>query len=420
MKHSARNGWDWKRLDQVADVRTGLAKNEGKGIQRPISVPYLRVANVQDGYLDLSEIKTITIEASDVDRYRLKAGDVLMNEGGDFDKLGRGAVWPGSIDPCVHQNHVFSVRPRPGAVLSAFLSAYCGSEAGKRYFLSCSKQTTNLASINSTQLREMPIPVPPLDEQRRIVAVLETWDRAIADTERLIAAKRRRKRGLLQTLFRNQPRRPFLEAAEFWFSGVDKKSKADETAVRLCNYMDVFHNARITADLDFMQATATRSEIAANTLRAGDVVFTKDSETMEEIAEPALVAEDIDNLVCGYHLAIARAREGVAHGPFIAQAMRHSEMRWQFSRLANGVVRFGLTLDAIEQAEIFLPPLPVQQRIAAVLDAEDDALDGLAKQLGRLHEQKRGLMQKLLTGNWRLDSRFDPDAALTLAAGGAR
>lgn len=263
--------------------------------------------------------------------------------------------------------------------------------------------------------------IPPLDEQRRIVAVLETWDRAIADTEKLIAAKRRRKRGLLQTLFRNQPKRPLLEATDVWFSGVDKKSKADETPVRLCNYMDVFHNARITADLAFMPATATRAEIAANTLRAGDVVFTKDSETMEEIAEPALVAEDIDNLVCGYHLAIARAREGVAHGPFIAQAMRYSEMRWQFSRLANGVVRFGLTLDAIEQAEIFLPPLPVQERIAAVLDAEDDALDGLARQLGRLHEQKRGLMQKLLTGEWRLDARFEPDtAAPLLAAGGAR
>ncbi len=195
--------------------------------------------------------------------------------------------------------------------------------------------------------------------------------------------------------------------ADVWFSGVDKKAKEGEAGVRLCNYMNVFHNARITADLDFMPATATEGEIANNALRKGDVVFTKDSETMEEIAEPALVADDIKGLVCGYHLAIARPRDAVGHGPFLAQAMRHDEMRWQFSRLANGVVRFGLTLDAIEQAEIFSPPFPVQERIAAVLDAEDDVADRLMKQLDGLRQQKRGLTQKLLTGEWPLDEQFD-------------
>lgn len=313
-------------------------------------------------------------------------------------------------------------RPRNDKALVDYVLYFLKSKFGKKLLeIGSPGGAGRNKTLSQREFEELPLFLPPLDEQRRIVAVLETWDRAIADTEQLVAAKRRRKRGLLQTLFRNQPRRPFLGAAEVWFSGVDKKSKEGETPIRLCNYMDVFHNARITADLDFMPATATRAEIAANTLRANDVVFTKDSETMEEIAEPALVADDIDDLVCGYHLAIARAREGFAHGPFIAQAMRHSEMRWQFSRLANGVVRFGLTLDAIEQAEIFLPPLPVQERIAAVLDAEDDALDGLAKQLWRLQEQKRGLMQKLLTGEWRLDARFDPEAAApALAAEGLR
>jgi type I restriction enzyme, S subunit len=203
------------------------------------------------------------------------------------------------------------------------------------------------------------------------------------------------------------PRSPLLEAADVWFSGVDKKSRDDEVPVLLCNYMDVFHNTRITAPLAFMQATASKRQIADNSLRKNDVVFTKDSETADEIAEPALIAEDIPNLVCGYHLAVARPREGLGHGPFIAQAMRHHAVRWQFARLANGVVRFGLTLDAMEQAEIFLPPLPVQERIAAILDAEDIAIEGLAKQVETLRIQKRGLTQKLLVGEWHLDDRFD-------------
>ena len=402
--------WETIGLDEIAHIQTGVAVNGEPEHDTPVRLPYLRVANVQDGHIDLSEIKYITVSQNQVSRYSLQRGDVLMTEGGDFDKLGRGAVWEGAIAPCLHQNHVFAVRPDQKRILPSFLAAYCESAAGKRYFLSCSKQTTNLASINSTQLKEMPIVVPPLPEQQRIVAVLNAWGQAVKQTERLIAAKRRRKEALLQKLFTNLPKRPFLGAANVWFSGVDKKSRADEAPVLLCNYMDVFHHSRITSNLDFMRATASRSEIACNSLRKHDVVFTKNSETSEEIAEPALVAEDIDNLVCGYHLAIARARDGVAHGPFIAQAMRHRAMRWQFSRLANGVVRFGLTLDAIEQAEIYLPSLRLQEWIAAILDTEDAEIEGLAEQAETFRNQKRGLMQKLLTGEWRLDDRFDPTA----------
>jgi type I restriction enzyme S subunit len=248
--------------------------------------------------------------------------------------------------------------------------------------------------------------IPPIPEQRQIVAVLEEWDQAIEQTERLIAAQRRRKSALVQKLFKNLPKRPLLEAAEVWFSGVDKKSNDDETPVSLCNYMDVFHNTRITSKIEFMRATASHSEIEANSLRKNDVVFTKDSETFEEIAEPALVADDIENLVCGYHLAIARPRDGVGHGPFIAQAMRQPEIRWQFCRLANGVVRFGLTLDAIAQAKIFLPNMQLQEQIAIILDSEDFITAELSKLADSLRIQKRGLMQKLLTGEWRLNAEL--------------
>lgn len=411
MKSKLPKGWKILELDEIAFVQTGLAVNGQPDRVNPIRLPYLRVANVQDGHIDLSEIKYITVSKHQVARYALQVGDVLMTEGGDFDKLGRGAVWKGQIAPCLHQNHVFSVRPDQTKIIPAFLASYCESAAGKRYFLSCSKQTTNLASINSTQLKEMPIAVPSLPEQQRIVMALDAWDSAIEHTERLVKAKRRRKTAWMQTLFGNLPKRPLLEAADVRFSGVDKKTRADETAILLCNYMDVFHNSRITSKLDFMRATASPSQIASNSLRKHDVVFTKDSETSEEIAEPALIAEDIDNLVCGYHLAIARPRDGVGYGPFIAQAMRHPTIRWQFSRLANGVVRFGLTLDAIEQAEIFLPSLDVQKKIAAVLDAEDLMIEDLSARAELLRTQKRGLMQKLLTGERRLDEHFDPSSA---------
>ena len=164
--------WAVSPLHMVASVQTGIAKGKPVTSGDTVDVPYLRVANVQDGFVDLSEMKTLTVEPAALDRYALRAGDVLFTEGGDADKLGRGCAWRGQITPCLHQNHVFAVRPDGQRLLPDLLAYYAGSPRGKAYFLDCAKQTTNLASINSSQLKAMPVPVPPLDEQEQIVAAV--------------------------------------------------------------------------------------------------------------------------------------------------------------------------------------------------------------------------------------------------------
>lgn len=178
--------WQLKRLKFLASVQTGLAKGKEYGDEPTVEVPYLRVANVQDGYLDLDDVSTIEIPVADLGRYRLKLGDVLMNEGGDFDKLGRGHVWHGQIDPCIHQNHVFAVRPH--AVLPEWLNAWTGSQPAQFYFMGRAKQSTNLASISSTNLMELPVPVPPVDEQRQRLVFI---DRETARIDALIEKKTR-------------------------------------------------------------------------------------------------------------------------------------------------------------------------------------------------------------------------------------
>jgi len=170
-------GWELAVLSDVAEVQTGLAK--GKQARAALSLPYLRVANVQDGFIDLTEVKTIQVESAQVERYRLRSGDVLFTEGGDADKLGRGAVWWGQIDPCLHQNHVFSVRPNPALMLPDFLALWSGSRRGKAYFSDCAKQTTNLASINSTQLKALPLPLPPLTDQRSITDIVACMNQTL-------------------------------------------------------------------------------------------------------------------------------------------------------------------------------------------------------------------------------------------------
>jgi type I restriction enzyme S subunit len=160
--------WAVTRLKFLATVQTGVAKGKDLRDRKTIEVPYLRVANVQDGYLDLSDVDQIEIESADLERYLLRDGDVLMNEGGDFDKLGRGHVWNDQLTPCVHQNHVFAVRPH--SVTGEWLSAYTSSRAAQYYFMGRAKQTTNLASISSSNLMELPVPVPPPEEQHFILA----------------------------------------------------------------------------------------------------------------------------------------------------------------------------------------------------------------------------------------------------------
>ncbi|OBJ02151.1 hypothetical protein A5624_06140 [Mycobacterium sp. 1482292.6] len=173
-------GWVVAPLDDWCDIGGGVAKGRKLGNRKTVALPYLRVANVKAGYLLLDEVKTIDVAVDEVARYSLRSGDVLLTEGGDWDKLGRSAIWTGEIDPCLHQNHVFRARPLTDEVLPEWISLFTNSEEGRRYFQSKAKRTTNLASINMTELRSTPLPVPPVQEQRRILLRLQEIEALLA------------------------------------------------------------------------------------------------------------------------------------------------------------------------------------------------------------------------------------------------
>ena len=162
--------WAVKPLKFVSSLQTGLTLGKNYDGLSVVVRPYLRVANVQDGYLALEDVSEVTLPANDAHRYELRVGDVLMTEGGDFDKLGRGHIWSGQIAQCVHQNHIFAVRPSHKALNPRYLSLVMGSGYGRAYFTATSTQSTNLASTNSTKLRNLPMPLPDIAEQDRIVA----------------------------------------------------------------------------------------------------------------------------------------------------------------------------------------------------------------------------------------------------------
>lgn len=184
-------------------------------------------------------------------------------------------------------------------------------------------------------------------------------------------------------------------------SSVDKKSKANEHAVRLCNYTDVYNNSFIHADMNFMAATATDREIAKCSLVAGDVVITKDSEKYDDIGVPALVREAVPDLVCGYHLAILRPHSSEVDGAYLFYALSAIDAQQQFHSYANGVTRFGLRKADIGLVEIPKPPLPEQRAIAHILGMLDDKIELNRRMNDTLEEMARALFK-----SWFVD--FDP------------
>jgi len=197
--------WVWARLDQLADVVGGVTKDTKRQADPAfVEVPYLRVANVQRGFLDLGDVATIRVPADKAAALRLRRGDILFTEGGDRDKLGRGWVWEGQIDECIHQNHVFRARLYSTELEPRFISWH-GNTFGRAWFEAAGKQTTNLASISLTTLKSLPVPVPPAAEQQRIAAEVERQlsliEASEAEVERGLEKAVSLRRAILQAAF---------------------------------------------------------------------------------------------------------------------------------------------------------------------------------------------------------------------------
>ena len=170
-------------LDSTGDIQYGLAKSPGN---RPLSSPrpYLRVANVQRWHLDLDTVKYIEVPDDELEQLRLLRDDVLVCEGGSIDQVGRAALWGGEIDDCVHQNHILRVRVDPSVVLPIYLVSVLNSGYGQRYFRLRAKRTTNLASINRSDLAGFPLPLPSVEMQEALTSDLRAEQEKVAGAVR--------------------------------------------------------------------------------------------------------------------------------------------------------------------------------------------------------------------------------------------
>ncbi|MBZ9734359.1 restriction endonuclease subunit S [Mesorhizobium sp. CA18] len=397
-------GWTRHSLEDVAEIRTGLAK--GKQYGDPIYMPYLRVANVQDGYLDLSEIKQIAVGAEAVDRYLLRYGDVVLTEGGDFDKLGRGTLWRGEIPTCLHQNHVFAVRTKTDVLSPEFFAAQSGSPYGRRYFLSCAKRSTNLASINSTQLKQFPVLLPPLPEQKKIAEILSTWDAAIATTEKLLANAEAQKRALMQQLLTG--RRRLKGFGSDWVRvQIGSLLKETRRAVDWSddNLYSLLSLRRRSGGL-FLRERLHGREILTKgmkTTKAGDFLISK----MQVVhGAMAMTPAKYDGMhISNSYISLIPRNKGQFEMRFFDWLSRMPFM-YRLAYLSSygvHIEKMTFNLDWFLQEKIVVPATAAEQsRIADILDAAQYEVDTLSAVKAKILDEKRALLQQLLTGKRRV------------------
>lgn len=389
-------GWRKLPLCDVAEIRTGIAKNERISGEH-IDIPYLRVANVQDGNIDIKEIKSIKIEKNKISRYLLQYGDVLMTEGGDFDKLGRGDVWKEQISPCVHQNHVFAVRPNQNKLNSEFLSALASSNYGRLYFLSCAKRSTNLASINATQLKKFPVILPPLSEQNAIIVVLSIWDKAISTTDILLANSRQQKKALMQQLLTGKRRLPGFTGewkfprARKLFKNISIKHRPEETLLAVTQTEGVIPRHLLDRRVVMPDGDVNLYKL----VKKGDFIISLRS------FQGGLEYSSYQGLVSPAYTVITKCCDidDMFYKHYFKSALFIGKLAVAVIGIRDGKQ---ISYEDFSCIRLPYPPLDEQRAIATVLDAADREIVLLEQKAARLREEKKALMQQLLTGKRRV------------------
>ena len=399
--------WATSTVGDQFDVQLGKMLDSSKNAGVP--KPYLGNRAVQWGRIDVSACGVVPMSRSDLQRYRLRDGDLLVCEGGD---VGRGAIWRNELPECYYQKALHRLRAKNGydARLMLALLAHWSSTGAFADFVT----QTSIAHLPREKFVQMPLPLPSKAEQRRIGDVLQDADSLIATLERLITKKQAIKQGMMQQLLTGRTRLPGY--TEDWPSvtlggsgvvaggGVDKTSSPTEASVLLLNYMDVYRMEFIDHQAVTQVVTAPSPKIAKCSIRAGDIFFTPTSETPDDIARFAVADDDLPGVVYSYHLVRWRPGPGWDRS-YLAYAFSTNAFRSQASTLAAGSgTRYVVSMPGFRSLVVPQPPVDEQRAIGEALRDASSEINVLFRRLAKARAIKQGMMQQLLTGRTRLHS----------------
>lgn len=396
-------GWKFVAIGELANVSGGIQKGPHREALAN-AVRYLTVAHVQRNRILLDDPRFFEVTPDELERWKLTKGDVLIIEGnGSADQIGRAALFRGEIANCVHQNHVIRVRPNPTSALGEYLNEFMNSSVGRTAVLNQSSTSSGLRTLSVGRIRTIRLPLPSIGEQRKIADILTTWDEALEKLDALIAAQERRKKALMQQLLTGKRRFP-------GFKGKWQNTRLGDVLEPISRPTAKPQRTFLAAGLRshgkgvFLKPDFTPAEIALDELfelKAGDLVV---NITFAWEGAAAIVPPEADGALVSHRFPAFKFRERRAAPSFF----RHYILTKRFV-FGCGLASPGgagrnrvLSKSAFLDLELSLPPIEEQEKIGGILDAASDELTQLRAHRTAIENQKRGLMQKLLTGKIRV------------------
>ncbi|TCI67446.1 MULTISPECIES: restriction endonuclease subunit S [unclassified Exiguobacterium] len=414
--------WNTLSVSKAYQVTLGKMLQPNSNNENDVKTPYLKAMNVQDGYISLEKIDEMYCSANELKMLNLEVSDLVVCEGGE---VARSAVVKEKLEGFIFQNSVHRVKSSEKGN-TRFLH-YLLIVLRASGFINILVNKATIAHFTKDKFNSLKIALPPLNEQivisnyldikydeveiliknkQKLITLLEQQRQSIiteAVTKGLNSNVKMKESGVewIGEIPEHWEVRKIKDVGNVYSSNVDKKSVEGEKEVLLCNYVDVYYNDSITVNLDFMKATAKVDQIKIFTLKKHDVIITKDSESPTDIAIPTWVSQDLDGVVCGYHLSLIRCAESVL-GHYLYYALESVQIREQFYTRANGVTRYGLSKEAIKNGLIAVPPYNEQLQIAEKLYADNkeirDMTEKVKAQIEKLKEYRQALIYEAVTG----------------------
>jgi type I restriction enzyme S subunit len=390
--------WGCVNLGDVCEIMGGISKGSHR-TPKMHPVRYLTVAHVQTNELILSDERFFEVSPQELNRWRLEIGDLLIVEGnGSPDQVGRTALFKGEIADCVHQNHVIRARPDSHKLDSTFVNAYFNSDSGKVAIKRVSFTSSGLFTLSVGRLRDFPIPLPPLPEQRKIAAILGTWDRAIENLQTLIAAKTERKRGLMQSLLTGKKRLPGFTGK--WqkrrFGDFLKESRLSGSDGSIASKITVKLYGRGAVERSETRTGSTNTKYY--TRRAGQFIYSKLDFLNGAFA---ILPKQLDGRQSTLDLPAFDINPQADPRWLLAYVTRPEFYETQVSSAAGGRKARRVNPSEFLALSLNIPDIAEQKAIADCLTTATHEITLLNASLQAIHEQKRGLMQNLLSGKIR-------------------
>jgi type I restriction enzyme S subunit len=422
------NNWVVRKIKHVSDVK--ISNVDKKTRENESDVLLCNYTDVYNNDLITSELAFMKASASyeQINKLSLAENDIIITKDSETpNDIAVPALVKEKLDKVVCGYHLALIRPNKFKLDGNYLFRSFESEKINDQFVIAANGVTRFG-ISTYPIKNSYITIPPLDEQINISNYLDKKtseiDKTIQKDSKLIELLKEKRAAIINHVvtkgldhdakMKDSGVEWIAEIPENWeidkiknrilvkISNVDKKMKENEPDVSLCNYIDVYKNDFITSKIDFMKATASVEQIKKLKLKKSDVIITKDSETAEDIAIPALVTEELNNIICGYHLALLRPNLNEISGNFLFRLLQSKKINDQFVISANGVTRFGISTHPIKNSYITIPPLNVQNTISKFLDKETEKIDltiqKIETKIKLMEEYKKSLIHHVVTG----------------------